>query len=118
MFQKNQTSHSTSIKTHQSHTLIYPAMDTMDPYSWIELDDPRRFLIDRQILESAVDLSQSCLKCALKIEFFDLLEKYKDAFSLRDDIGLAPHMEVHLDLTDKTFYSERRYEKQNRQKMD
>ena len=79
-----------------------PVMDTQDPYPWLELDDPRHFQTDRQILESAVDLSQSCLTSAQKVEFFDLLEKYKDAFCLRDEIGLAPHMQVHLDMTDKT----------------
>ena len=36
------------------------------------------------------------------LEFFDVLEKYKDAFSLRDEIGLAPNMEVHLEMLDKT----------------
>ena len=77
-------------------------MDTQDPYPWLELDDTRHFQTDRQILESAVDLSQSCLTSAQKVEFFDLLEKYKDAFCLRDEIGLAPHMQVHLDMTDKT----------------
>ena len=77
-------------------------MDTKYPYPWLELDDPRRFQTDREILESAMDLSQSCLTRAQKIEFFYLLEKYKDAFCLRDEIGLAPHMQVHLDLTDKT----------------
>ena len=76
----------------------------MDPYPWLELDDPRRFQTDRQILESAVDLSQSSLTNAQKIEFIDLLEKYKDAFCLHDEIGLAPHMEVHLDLIDKTLF--------------
>ena len=55
-----------------------PAMDTKDPYPRLELDDPRRFQTDRQILESAVDLSQSCLTNTQKIEFFDPLEKYKD----------------------------------------
>ena len=79
-----------------------PVLDTQDPYLWLELDDPRRFQTDRQILESAVDLSQSCLTSTQKVEFFDLLEKYKDAFCLRDEIGLAPHIQVHLDRTDKT----------------
>ena len=59
-----------------------PVTDTKDPYPWLELDDIRRFQTDRQILESAVDLSQSCLTSAQKVEFFDLLEKYKDAFCL------------------------------------
>ena len=37
-----------------------PVMDTheQDPYPLLELDDPRRFKTDRQILELAVDLSQ------------------------------------------------------------
>ena len=78
-----------------------PVTDTKDPYPWLELDDIRRFQTDRQILESAVDLSQSCLTSAQKVEFFDLMEKYKDAFCLRDEIGLAPHMQLHLDMTDK-----------------
>ena len=77
-------------------------MDTQDPYPWLELDDPRQFQTDRQILESAIDLSQSCLTRTQKVEFFDLLEKYKDAICLRDEIGLAPHMQVHLDMTEKT----------------
>ena len=40
---------------------LTPVTDTQDPYPWLELDDPRHFRTDRQILESAVDLSQSCL---------------------------------------------------------
>ena len=77
--------------------------DTQDPYLWLELDDTRRFQTDRQILEPAVDLSQSCLTSTQKVEFLDLLEKYKDEFCLHDEIGigLAPHMQVHLDMTDK-----------------
>ena len=54
-----------------------PVMDTQDPYPWLELDDTRHFQTDRQILESAVDLSQSCLTSTQKVEFFDLLEKYQ-----------------------------------------
>ena len=37
-----------------------------------------------------------------QVEFMDVLEKYKDAFCLHDEIGLAPNMEVHIDLVDKT----------------
>ena len=97
-----------------------PVMDTQDPYLWLELDDIRHVQTDRQILESAVDLSQSCLTSTQKVEFFDVLEKYKDAFCLCYEIGLAPHMQVHLDMTDKTpffirsFTVERRHEIKNR----
>ena len=96
-----------------------PVMDTKDPYPWLEFDDPRRFQTDREILELADDLSQSCLTKTQQVEFMDILEKYKDAFCLHDEIGLAPNMEVHLNLVDrntifhKTFYSQRRYETEN-----
>ena len=57
-------------------------MDTKDPYPWLELDDPRRFQTDREILELAVNLSQSNLTQAQHFEFMNILEKYKDAFCL------------------------------------
>ena len=57
-----------------------PVMDTKDPYPWLEFDDPRRFQTDREILELAVDLSQSCLTNTQKTEFMDVLDK--DAFCL------------------------------------
>ena len=30
-----------------------------------------------------------------------MLYKYKEAFSLRDDIGTCPNIEVEIDITDK-----------------
>ena len=74
--------------------------DTQDPYPWLDTADPRRFQTDRQILESAIDLSQSSLTTTEKQQFYDLLEEFSDAFSLRDEIGLAPDMQVTLELKD------------------
>ena len=31
----------------------------------------------------------------------DMLHKYKDALSLRDEIGTCPNIEVEIDITDK-----------------
>ena len=31
-----------------------------------------------------------------------MLYKYKDAFSLRDEIGTCPNIEVEIDITDKS----------------
>ena len=31
-----------------------------------------------------------------------MLYEYKDAFSLRDEIGMCPNIEVEIDITDKT----------------
>ena len=32
----------------------------------------------------------------------DLLYKYKDVFSLRDEIGLCPNIQIEIDITDKS----------------
>ena len=35
----------------------------------------------------------------------DILFKYKEAFSLRDEIGMCPNIEVEIDVTEKSpFY--------------
>ena len=34
-------------------------------------------------------------------EGMDMLERYKEAFSLRDEIGTSPNIEVEIDVTDK-----------------
>lgn len=78
------------------------ALSTQDPYPWLDPQDPRRFQTDRQLLEQLIDLSDSCLTASQKEEFYDLLEKYKKAFSLRDEIGLADDMQIELELTDTT----------------
>ena len=57
---------------------------------------------DREILEKYIDLSNTCLHEEEKEEVIDMLYKYKDAFSLRDDIGTCPNIEVEIDLIDKS----------------
>ena len=56
---------------------------------------------DREILEKYVDLSNSCLHKKEKEEVMDMLYKYKEAFSLRDEIGTGPDIEVEINVTDK-----------------
>ena len=53
-------------------------------------------------LEKLIDLSDSCLTPQEKKQFYDLLEQYKKAFSLCDEIGLAHGMQIDLELTDAT----------------
>ena len=38
-----------------------------------------------------------------------MLYKYKDAFSLRDEIGMCPNIEVEIDVTDKSPFFIRLY---------
>ena len=59
-------------------------------------------MMDREILETYIYLDNSCLIKAEKKEVRDLLYEYKDAFSLRDEIGACPNIEVGIDVIDKT----------------
>ena len=73
-----------------------------DPYPWLDKEDPRRNMNDQEILEKYVDLSDSDLNAAEKKSLYKVLLKYKEAFSLRDEIGLCPKMEIELELNDDT----------------
>ena len=42
-------------------------------------------------------------------EIMDMLYMYKEAFSLRDEIGTCPNIEVGIDMTDKSPFSIRPY---------
>ena len=59
-------------------------------------------MTDREILDKYINLDNSCLTRKEKEEVRDLLYKYKDAFSLRDEIGICPNIKVEIDVTDKT----------------
>ena len=43
--------------------------------------------MDREILEKYIDLGTSCLNKEEKLKVMDMLYKYKETFSLRDEIG-------------------------------
>ena len=49
-----------------------------------------------------MNLDNSCLTKIEKKQVRDLLYKYKDAFSLRDEIGLCPNIEIEIDVIDKS----------------
>ena len=59
-------------------------------------------MTDREILDKYINLDKSCLTRKEKEEVRDLLYEYKDVFSLRDEIGMCPNIEVEIDVTDKT----------------
>ena len=66
----------------------------VDKYPWLDTEDKRRNMTDREILEKYIELEMSCLNKKEKVEVMDLLYKYKEAFSLRDEIGTCPNIEV------------------------
>ena len=47
---------------------------------------------DREILDKYVDLDKPHLTEIEKKQIIDMLLKYKDAFSLRDEIGMCPNI--------------------------
>ena len=73
-----------------------------DPYPWLDKEDPRRNMTDREGLERFIDLSDSDITETEKKNLYKLLYKYKKAFSLRDGIGLCQSVEVELELKDES----------------
>ena len=68
----------------------------------LEDTDERKYMTDREILDKYVNLDYSCLTKVEKTQVRDLLYKYKDAFSLRDEIRLCSNIEIEIDITDKS----------------
>ena len=73
-----------------------------DPYPWLAEDDPRRYQFDEEILYEKIDLSDSALSRKQKARLMKLLIKYREAFSLRDEIGECPHLEADIKVIDES----------------
>ena len=73
-----------------------------DQYPWLDKDDERRYMSDKEILENYLDLEKRCLSESEKEIVMDMLYKYKGTFSLRDEIGTCPNIEAEIDITDKS----------------
>ena len=72
-------------------------------YPWLEDTDERIYMSDKEILDKYINLDNSCLT---KVEETHVRE-YKDAFSLRDRIGLCPNIKIEIDVTDKSPFFNR-----------
>ena len=73
-----------------------------EKYPWLDDKYERKYMTDREILDKYINLEHSCLTKAERKEVRDLIYKYKDALSLRDEIGMCPNIEVEIDMTDKS----------------
>ena len=71
-----------------------------DSYPWLAEDDPRRHQTDEEILYEKVDLSNSALSRKEKTRLMKMLIKYRDAFSLRDEIGECPNLKADIKVID------------------
>ena len=84
-------------------------LETGEKYPWLDKTDERKYMTDREILEKYINLDNTCLTEKEKKENMDMLYKYKKAFSLRDEIGTCPNMEVGIDVMDKSPFFVRPY---------
>ena len=81
----------------------------IDKYPWLSPDDERRNMTDIEILEKYINLGVSCLNKEERLKVMDMLYKYKEAFSLRDEIGTCPNIEVDIEVTDRLPFFIRPY---------
>ena len=80
------------------NTLKKQKEETNDKYPWLDKDDERRNMSDKKILEKYIDLEKSCLSESENKEVIDMLYKYKDTLTLRDEIGTFPNIELTLQI--------------------
>ena len=86
-------------------------------YPWLEDTDERKYMMDREILDKYINFDNSCLTKVEKTQVRDLLYKYKDAFSLRDEIGLCLNIEIEINVTDKSPFFIRLFHANEEDKM-
>ena len=73
-----------------------------DPYPWLTKDAPGRSQSDEEILYEKIDLSDSALSGKEKSRLMKMLIKYRDAFSLRDEIGECPNLKADIKVIDES----------------
>ena len=80
------------------------SLETGEKYPWLDNTDKRKYMTDREILEKYINLDNTCLTEKEKEDIMDMLYKYKEAFTLRDEIGTFQNIEVGIDVTDKSLF--------------
>ena len=87
-----------------------------DKYPWLDPDDIRRNMTDKEILQMKLNLKDSVLDEKGKDEFLMKVKQFTDVFSLRDEIGTCPFIGVHLKIKDETPFFVRPYSMRKEQK--
>ncbi len=96
-------------ETHSTEFAEKVMAKNKDEYPWLNDDDPRQNMTDKQIFEQYVDLSESDLTAWEKWKIIHLLMKYQPAFSLWDELGKCPKLKVHLKLHNESLFFIRPY---------
>ena len=66
-------------------------------------------MTDKEILDKYINLKDSCLNEKEKKQVMEMLYEYKDVFSLRDEIGMCPNIEVNIEVMDNLPFFIRPY---------
>ena len=66
-------------------------------------------MTDKEILDKYINLKDSCLDEKERKQVMEMLYEYKDVFSLRDEIGTCPYIEVNIEVTDNSPFFIRPY---------
>ena len=78
-----------------------------DRYPWLEDSDERKHMTNKEILDKYIDLEDSCLTKREKQKLRNLIYDYKDAFSLRGEIGTCSNIKVEIDVTNNSPFFRR-----------
>ena len=80
-----------------------------ESYPWLDDADERKYMTDKEILDKYINLEDSCLDEKERKQVMGMLYEYKDVFSLRDEIGTCPNIEVNIEVTDNSPFFIRPY---------
>ena len=69
-------------------------------YPWLDDADERKYMAYKEILDKYINLEDSCLNETERKQGMEMLYEYKDVFSLRDEIGTCPNIEVNIEVMD------------------
>ena len=75
--------------------------DSEERYPWLDDVDERKYMTNEEILDKYINLKDSCLDEKERKQVMKMLYEYKTVFSLRDEIGTCPNIEVNIEVTDK-----------------
>ena len=84
-------------------------LDTGEKFSWLDNSDVRKYMSDKEILRKYINLDNICLTKDKIEEVMNMLLKYKDTFSMKDEIETCPNIEVGIDVMDKSPFFIRPY---------
>ena len=74
--------------------------DSEERYPWLDDGDKKKHMTDEEILDKYINLKDSCLDEKERKQIMKMLYEYKDVFSLRDEIGTCPNIEVNIEVMD------------------